>query len=47
MYKKFKNGEEDYPSNIIHNYFALYEMLKEEQKFLSVYEQEIKKIDIQ
>lgn len=46
-YKKFKNEEKTYQSNVILNYFALYEMLKEEQKILFKYKQEIEKLNIQ
>lgn len=46
LYAEYQNGK-DLSNNLIMPYFALFEMLKGEQKALSKYEQEIKRLDKQ
>ena len=43
-YSNFIKGKEKYEHNMIHPYFALYEMLCNEQKAISKYEKAILKI---
>lgn len=44
-YREIKNGDNEYPHNLIHTYIALYEMLKEERRILLEYKSQIEKIN--
>lgn len=44
-YREIKNGENEYPHNLIHTYIALYEMLKEERKILLEYKSQIENLN--
>lgn len=43
-YNEVKTGKSGYPSNVIHSYFALYDMLNEERDAILKYEEEIRKV---